>query len=319
MARKLELKDIKKNQFRDGPAIMVIGFFDGVHRGHQKIIEMCCARSRERKGLSVALTFDRPPLNILKNKMYKKLILPYKEKIEIIESLGIDIIATAIAGREFLNLSPEGFCDDILIGLFDIKELFIGRGFRFGRDGSGDVRLLKQYLGRYKIKVNEISLAESCGEVISSTAIRVYYQKGNIRKIKELLGRDPYIKGKVIKGAGRGRKLGFPTANIDVCNSLVVPGDGVYFGKISIGEYNGEELPVMINIGDNPTFGGSKKWVESHILDFNDNIYNKDIRIVFLKKLREEIKFETGDGLIRQIKKDIDDAGVFFKKDVIKK
>lgn len=318
MARKLELKNIKKDQFREGPVIMVIGFFDGVHRGHQKIIEMCCGRSIEREGLSVALTFDRPPLNILKNRMYKKLILPYKEKIEIIESLGIDIIATAGAGREFLNLSPEGFCDDILIGLFDIKELFIGRGFRFGRDGSGDVRLLKQYLGTRKIKVNEISLAESCGEVISSTAIRGYYQKGNIRRMKELLGRDPYIAGKVIKGAGRGRKLGSPTANIDVCDNLVVPGDGVYFGKISIGEHDGGELPAIINIGDNPTFGGSKKWVESHILDFNENIYDKDIRIVFLKKLREEIKFETGGRLIRQIKKDIDDAGVFFKKDVIK-
>jgi len=297
---------------------MVIGFFDGVHRGHQKIIEMCNTVSREKKGLSVALTFDRPPLNILKNKMYKKLILPYKEKIKIIERLGIDIIITAGAGREFLNLSPEEFCDDILIGLFDIKELFIGRGFRFGRGGSGDVRLLKQYLGTHKIKVNEVSLVESRGEVISSTVIRGYYEKGNIRRMRELLGRDPYIKGKVIKGAGRGRKLGFPTANIDVCDSLVVPGDGVYFGKISIGECNGRELPSIINIGDNPTFGGSKKWVESYILDFNDNIYNKDIKIVFLKKLREEIKFENGSGLIRQIKKDIDDAGIFFKEDVIK-
>lgn len=318
MAKKLELKSIKKNQFRDGPAIMVIGFFDGVHMGHQKIIEMCSARSRERKGLSVALTFDIPPLNILKNKMYKKLILPYKEKIKMIESLGIDIIVTAELGIEFLNLSPEEFCDDILIGLFDIKELFIGRGFRFGRDGSGDVRLLKQYLGTRKIKVNEISLAKSRREVISSTIIRKYYQKGNIRRIKELLGRDPYIKGKVIKSAGRGRKLGFPTANIDVCDSLVVPGDGVYFGKISIGEYDGRELPAIINIGDNPTFGGLKKWVESYIMDFNGNLYDKDIRIVFLKKLREEIKFKTGGELIKQIKKDIDDAGVFFKKDIIK-
>jgi len=318
LAKKLELKSIKKNQFRDGPAIMVIGFFDGVHMGHQKIIEMCSARSRERKGLSVALTFDIPPLNILKNKMYKKLILPYKEKIKMIESLGIDIIVTAELGIEFLNLSPEEFCDDILIGLFDIKELFIGRGFRFGRDGSGDVRLLKQYLGTRKIKVNEISLAKSRREVISSTIIRKYYQKGNIRRIKELLGRDPYIKGKVIKSAGRGRKLGFPTANIDVCDSLVVPGDGVYFGKISIGEYDGRELPAIINIGDNPTFGGLKKWVESYIMDFNGNLYDKDIRIVFLKKLREEIKFKTGGELIKQIKKDIDDAGVFFKKDIIK-
>lgn len=296
--------------------IMVIGFFDGVHRGHQKIMNICKARSRERKGLSAALTFDKPPLNILKKRVYKKLILPYAEKINIIESSGIDIIVTAEIGMEFLNLSPEEFCDDILIGLFNIKELFIGHGFRFGRGGCGDVGFLKRYPGMHKIKVNEIALAKSRGEVVSSTIIRRYYLDGDIKKVKELLGRDPYIKGKVIRGAGRGKKLGFPTANIDVCESLVVPGDGVYFGKISISNNDAEELPVVINIGDNPTFGDSKKWVESYILDFDGNIYGEDIRITFLKRLRKEIKFETGEGLIGQIKKDIDDARLFFKKDI---
>lgn len=296
--------------------IMVIGFFDGVHRGHQKIMNICKARSREKKGLGAVLTFDRPPMNILKKRVYKKLILPYEEKIKIIENLGIDIIVTAEIGMKFLNLNPEEFCDDILIGLFNIKELFIGRGFRFGRGGCGDVGFLKQYLGRRKIKVNEINLAKSRGGVISSTVIRKYYLDGDIKRVKELLGRDPYIKGKVIKGAGRGKKLGFPTVNIDVCESLVVPGDGVYFGKISISSNDAGELPAVINIGDNPTFGDSKKWVEGHILDFDDNIYDEDIRITFLKKLREEIKFETGEGLIGQIKKDIDDARLFFKKDI---
>ncbi len=296
--------------------IMVIGFFDGVHRGHQKIMNICKARSRERKGLSAALTFDKPPLNILKKRVYKKLILPYAEKINIIESSGIDIIVTAEIGMEFLNLSPEEFCDDILIGLFNIKELFIGHGFRFGRGGCGDVGFLKRYPGMHKIKVNEIALAKSRGEVVSSTIIRRYYLDGDIKRVKELLGRDPYIKGKVIRGAGRGKKLGFPTANIDVCESLVVPGDGVYFGKISISNNDAEELPVVINIGDNPTFGDSKKWVESYILDFDGNIYGEDIRITFLKRLRKEIKFETGEGLIGQIKKDIDDARLFFKKNI---
>lgn len=295
---------------------MIIGFFDGVHRGHQKIMNICKARSMEKKGLSTALTFDRPPLNILKKRVYKKLILPYTEKINIIESLGIDIIVTAEIGMEFLSLSPEEFCDDILIGLFNIRELFIGHGFRFGRGGCGDVRFLKQYLGTRRVKVNEISLTKSRGEVVSSTVIRKYYLEGDIKRIKELLGRDPCIKGKVIKGAGRGKKLGFPTANIDVCESLVVPGDGVYFGKISISNNDAGELPVVINIGDNPTFGDSKKWVESHILDFDGKIYDEDIRITFLKKLRKEIKFETGEGLIGQIKKDIDDARLFFKKDI---
>ena len=315
MAKKLKLENIKKNQFGNNPAVMVIGFFDGVHRGHQKIIEMCNARSREKNGLAIALTFDRPPLNILKNKIYKKLILPYEEKIEIIESLGIDIIATAGADIGFLNLSPEEFCNNILIGIFDTKELFIGRGFRFGHNGSGDVGFLKQYLGKYGIKVNEVDLIESRGEIISSTAIRKYYKKSDIERIKEFLGRNPYIKGKVIKGAGRGRKLGFPTANIDVCNSLVVPGDGVYFGRLSVSGLAEEGLAAVINIGDNPTFDGSKKWVESHILDFNENIYGKDIKVFILKKLRKEIKFDSGGQLINQIEKDLKDARAFFNND----
>lgn len=314
MTRNLELKSIKKDQFKQACTVMVIGFFDGVHMGHQRILNICNARSREEKGLSAALTFDKPPLNILKKQMYKKLILPYKEKIRIMESLGIDIIVTAEIGMEFLNLSPEEFCDDILIGLFNIKELFIGKGFRFGRGGCGDVGFLKKYLGARRIKVNEVSLIESRGEVVSSTVIRRYYLEGDIKRVKELLGRDPYIIGKVIRGAGRGRKLGYPTANIDVCDSLFVPGDGVYFGKISIGKKNAGEIPALINIGDNPTFGGSKKWVESHMLDFNGNIYGEDIRITFLKKLRKEIRFKNGEGLIEQIKKDIADARIFFKK-----
>ena len=152
--------------------------------------------------------------------------------------------------------------------------------------------------------------------MISSTTIRDYYKEGNILKIRELLGRDPYINGVVVKGAGRGEDLGFPTANLDVSDTLVIPSDGVYFGTVSIIEDGGSRLPAIINIGNNPTFGISKKWIEAHILDFNKKLYDKEIKIKFLKRYRDEVKFNNSDELVDQIRKDAVQARIFFKEKV---
>ena len=314
MAIKLKLNDIEKNQFRGLDPVMVIGFFDGVHKGHQKIINMCKDSSDKKGRASIILTFDRPPLNVVKSRTYKKLILPFKEKLKILEDIGVDFIVTAEISPEFLSLSPKDFCKDILLGIFGVKELFIGEGFRFGYRASGDVGLLKSCLGSAGVRVNEVKLLGSDeDEVISSTTIRDYYKEGNILKIRELLGRDPYINGVVVKGAGRGEDLGFPTANLDVSDTLVIPGDGVYFGTVSIMDGDGKLLPAIINIGNNPTFGTSKKWIEAHILDFNKKLYAKEIKINFLKRHRDEVKFNNSDELIDQMRKDAGQARIFFK------
>jgi len=317
LASKIKLKDISKGQFTGLDPVMVIGFFDGVHKGHQKIINMCKDSSRENNAVSIILTFDKPALNIVKSRTHKKLIFPFEEKIKILDGMGIDFIVSAGISPEFLKLSPESFCKDILLGLFEIKKLFVGEGFRFGYMAGGDVRSLKRYLEPADVKVNEVKLLGSDeGEVISSTTIRNHYTEGNISKIKKLLGRDPYIIGKVVKGAGRGKDLGFPTANLDVSDALVVPRDGVYFGTVSIIENNGSSLPSIINIGDNPTFKDSKKWIESYIMDFSKNIYNMKIKIKFLKRIRDEIKFKNSGELIAQIRKDVDEARLFFDRKV---
>jgi len=246
LARKLKLSDIEKDQFNGLEPVMVIGFFDGVHKGHQKIINMCKDSSGKKGRASIILTFDRPPLNVVKSRTYKKLILPFKEKLKILEEIGVDFIITAEIGPEFLRMSPEDFCKDVLLEKFGVKELFIGEGFRFGYRASGDVGLLKSYLRSAGVRVNEVKLLGSNdGEVISSTTIRDYYKEGNILKIRELLGRDPYINGVVVKGAGRGEGLGFPTANLDVSDTLVIPRDGVYFGTVSIMEDDGSRLLLL--------------------------------------------------------------------------
>jgi len=269
LAIKLKLSDIEKKQFSGLDPVMVIGFFDGVHKGHQKIINMCKDSSDKKGRASIILTFDRPPLNVVKSRTYKKLILPFKEKLKILEDIGVDFIVTAEISPEFLSFSPGDFCKDILLGIFGVKELFIGKGFRFGYRASGDVGLLKSYLESAGVRVNEVKLLGSDeGEVISSTTIRDYYKEGNILKIRKLLGRDPYIKGMVVKGAGRGEDLGFPTANLDISDTLVIPSDGIYFGTVSMMDGDGSLQPAIINIGNNPTFGTSKKWIEAHILDY---------------------------------------------------
>lgn len=317
MAIKLKLNDIEKNQFRGLDPVMVIGFFDGVHKGHRKIINMCKDSSDKKGRASIILTFDRPPLNVVKSRTYKKLILPFKEKLKILEDIGVDFIVTAEISPEFLSLSPKDFCKDILLGIFGVKELFIGEGFRFGYRASGDVGLLKSCLGSAGVRVNEVKLLGSDeDEVVSSTTIRDYYKEGNILKIRKLLGRDPYINGVVVKGAGRGEDLGFPTANLDVSDTLVIPGDGVYFGTVSIMDGDGKLLPAIINIGNNPTFGTSKKWIEAHILDFNEKLYAKEIKINFLKRHRDEVKFNNSDELIDQMRKDAGQARIFFKEKV---
>ena len=313
MVKNIRLEDVKKYEFTGTSIVLVIGFFDGVHRGHQEIINLCIKKAEETRGSSMALTFNLPPLNVRRNRIYKKLILTYKEKINIIKDLGIDIIVTAGINKRFLDLTPEQFCEKILIDTFDIRELYIGTGFRFGKDAAGDISFLKEYLGRKNIKVNEVDLVESRGEIISSTVIRKHYSEGNIERIKQLLGRDPYLRGQVIRGAGRGKKLGIPTVNIDAGESLVLPADGVYIGMISTGKYPVEKLPAVVNIGDNPTFGERKKRVESHLLDYDGNLYKKMIKVEFLKRIRGEIKFEAINDLMEQIKKDIKMARSYFK------
>jgi riboflavin kinase/FMN adenylyltransferase len=312
LAGNIKLRDIKKDDFAGAGAAMVIGFFDGVHRGHQKIINRCIDKASDTGGKSIAMTFDKPPVNIINNGLHKKLILTYEDKVNIIGELGIDLVVTAKTEKSFLQLTPEEFCRDILVGLFDIRYLFIGEGFRFGRKARGDTAYLKKYLGARNITVIEVGLVHSMGKVISSTMIRKHYYNGNVKGIRRLLGRDPYIKGEVIRGAGRGRELGVPTVNIEADARLILPEDGVYLGKVIDTGYPDVRMPAVINIGDNPTFGDRHKRVESHILDFNGDMYGKAIKVDFLKRLRNEIKFDTVDSLKKQISRDIDKARCYF-------
>ena len=300
----------------------VIGFFDGVHLGHKKIISNCIKKAKEKKGISIVFTFDKPPVNIIKGRLDKKLITSYSDKIKLLGQTGIDFIIVAKFDSSFSNLEPGQFCSEILQRKLHIEELFIGEGFRFGKNSIGSIDFLRDYLRKDYVKINEVKIFKVDGISVSSTEIRKFYSNGDIGSITRFLGRIPSIKGIVIEGDKRGRLVGYPTANIDVFEKYVTPADGVYAGYVHIFYRKGTQMeskskaktrfPAVINIGNNPTFSGRRKWIESHIINFSDDIYGKKIEVFFIAKLRDEITFSCKSDLVNQIKADIERARKYF-------
>ncbi len=312
MAQIIHLADIDDGFFQKSTNMLVIGFFDGGHKGHKEIIKKCIKRAKKTGGASIALTFDIPPVNILSGKKMKKLIMPFDEKIKVMSSLGIDYIADVNFNKDFAELDKEIFCRKIIIDKINAREIFIGENFKFGKDAKGDYFFLKNYLKNFKIKVHSIKLLEIDNIVVSSTEIRKLYEDGDAEKIKLFLGRFPSVSGNVQKGFSRGRKLGFPTANISIDESYVMLKNGVYAGRIII-EDGKKSLKSVINVGNNPTFGFRNSLIEVHLLNFDKDIYNKTITVKFMKYLRPEIKFATSDDLILQINNDIRSAQEYFR------
>jgi riboflavin kinase/FMN adenylyltransferase len=272
----IKLEKIKRGFFANNKIFAVIGFFDGVHMGHQDIIRRCRAEAKKNNGKSIVFTFDNPPKNIVHGRLYKKLITSCADKLALINNIGVDYIIIAKFNRSFSELEPENFCRDILIEKLNVSEIFIGIGFRFGKDALGDTTFLKEFFKPYGIKVHEVPIFKIGDRQVSSTSIREFYKHGDIENIRLFLGRYPSIKGIVIRGDSRGRIMGFPTANIDVFEKYVTPLDGVYIGLVNIiksrldgstiNSDNGKKafslrMPAVINIGDNPTFEGQRKWV----------------------------------------------------------
>jgi riboflavin kinase/FMN adenylyltransferase len=312
LAQIIHLSDIDDVFFKKNLNMLVIGFFDGVHKGHKEIIKKCIKRAHRTGGTSIALTFDIPPVNILSGKKPKKLIMPFDEKIKVMSDLGIDYVVDVNFNKDFAGLSKENFCREILIDKINAREIFIGENFKFGKDAKGDYFFLKNYLKNFNIKVHSVKLLKINNIVVSSTEIRKLYEEGNAEKIKLFLGRYPTVNGDVQKGFSRGGTLGFPTANISIDESLVIPKNGVYVGRIII-EGSEKSHYSLINVGNNPTFGFRNTLIEVYILNFNKNIYNKKITVKFLKYLRPETKFASPDDLIAQIREDIKNTCEYFK------
>ena len=287
-------------------SVITLGNFDGIHLGHQELVRMVMNRAQEIQGQSMVVTFRPHPLKVLAPEKCPPLISIYEEKIELFKKLGIDVLVKIPFSLHFAEMSPREFVRTILCDLLGTKEIFVGCNYRFGRGREGTTQTLRMMGDEFGFRVNEVKQISLKNEVISSTKIRQLLTAGEVEHAADLLGRPYAITGIVIRGDSRGKTLGFPTANI-ASKHAIVPSDGVYAVKLSAREacHNG-----VVNIGLRPTFATKSLTIEVHVFDFNEDLYGEEVTIFFIKKLRQEKKFDSADALIAQITKDVAEAKI---------
>ncbi len=282
--------------------ILTIGYFDGLHRGHQKVIRAVIAEAKKEQGTSAILTFNRHPRSVTKNIQVPFLMTP-GEKFKLLARWGIDLCILANFNRTFANLSAQAFCEEILKKKLAVKEVIVSSAFRFGKERIGNLNLLRKLGKTLNFSVKVIVPLKIKDRVVSSSIIRNLVKEAKFNEVKTFLGRDFSLLGKVISGEKRGRILGYPTANLRIDNSLNFP-LGVHLVMVKIDKklYNG-----LANIGFRPTFNRFNKFptVEVHLFNFSGDLYHREITIIFKKKIRDEIDFsENKSLLLEQIKKD---------------
>lgn len=283
--------------------VMSIGIFDGVHRGHQKILKRLVERAGEKQGVAVVLTFFPHPRKVISSVDAPPLLQTWEQKEKLLDGLAVDILVRLPFTRNLSLCSPEEFSRKILGGR-GIEEIHVGSNFRFGHRRTGNVGTLKALGRELGFDVYEIGPVQFREDRISSTSIRKALQLGKVELVKRLLGRPYQVLGTVIRGAGQGGPLGFRTANLDTENELV-PAEGVYATRTYL---NGQEYASVTNIGYRPTLhrkSSSEPVVETHLLDFTDKVYGQHVKLDFYLRLRAEKKFRNVEQLKQQIKKDI--------------
>jgi riboflavin kinase/FMN adenylyltransferase len=279
------------------PSALMIGVFDGVHRGHQSLIGHGVQVARDTGLRSVAVTFDPNPLEVLRPHAAPTRLCPIGRRVELIRGLGVDDVAVIGFDPELAAMPAEGFADDIVRGRFNAEHVVIGKGFRFGNRAKGTAQTLRDA----GAVVDEFGLVGG-DEPVSSTRVRAAVAAGDVAQAARLLGRPHEVEGVVVRGANRGRGLGYPTANIDHHRLAAVPADGVYAGVVDV---DGHTRPAAVSVGTNPTFGGPARTVEAYILDFEADLYGSTLRVCFLERLRAMVAFDGLGPLIAQMKQDV--------------
>ena len=283
-------------------SILTIGTFDGVHIGHNKILKRLIQDSKKNNLSSLVMTFFPHPRMILNKSHEIKMIDTIDEKINLLEKTGLDNLIIHPFDNNFSKIRAKEFVEEILVKKLKIKEIIIGYDHKFGKDREASVEDLKKFGKDYMFTVKEIPAQEIDSIAISSTKIRNAILNGEIEKCNKFLGRNFILTGKVVYGEGLGKKIDFPTANIEIKETYkIIPKNGVYLVKTKI---NSNTYFGMMNIGIRPTVGGTNKSLEIHFFNFKDNIYGKNVSIEIIKKIRDEEKFSSIDQLKIQLKKD---------------
>lgn len=287
--------------------VVTIGNFDGVHLGHRKILAALTARSAEVGGEPVVITFSTHPRKILNPEMSIRILTTTEEKVNAIYNCGVTNIIILNFTAHMAQMPAIDFYHEILIGRLDARYLVIGYDHAFGRNREGNFSFLSELSSSSGVEVIRIEPEDRLGRPVSSTWIRSEIEGGNIRTANSLLGWRYLLTGRIVRGAGRGRSLGFPTANIEPVNrDKIIPADGVYAIRARLED--GTLYRGMLNIGTNPTFGNGSRSIEAHLFDFNDSIYDEIITIEFYDRIRDEKRFSSALDLTAQIQNDRETA-----------
>lgn len=293
-----EIKDIKET-------VVAVGNFDGIHVGHQELIRRTVKSAKISGIKSAVFTFNNHPKNVLAGKRVIKNIMYPEEKITMLKKMGIDYVFSIDFDYQISHTPAEQFITDILIDKFKMKEMYCGFNYNFGYKAEGDTDLLVKMGQKHGFGIHVMDPVRVDGQVVSSSLIRSLINDGNVDEARIMLGRNYAIGGEVVRGNMIGRTIGFPTSNILIDETMVTPSNGVYITKCN---YNMVQYPGITNVGIKPTIGDNKRVIETHIFDFNKDIYGRMIKVEFVKKIRDEMKFPSVDALAEQIQNDCQTA-----------
>jgi len=282
--------------------VLALGIFDGVHAGHQQII-----KTAKHLGEVTVMTFDPHPTSVVAPERTPSQLISVKDRIELLKQVGATNVEVVNFNKDFSQLSPDQFIEDVLLGRFKAEHVVIGENFNFGFKAQGSPKYLSEVGPKYGFGVSIVKLQEERGSTISSTRIRSLIIDGEIERANELLTRRFYLKGPVVHGEKRGREIGYPTANLGLSPLATIPADGVYAGWLSVGE---SRWAAAISIGTNPTFPGVRgRQVEAYAIDqVGLDLYDQEAKIEFGFRLRDTLKFDGLAPLLEQMKKDCDQA-----------
>lgn len=287
---------------------VAIGNFDGVHKGHRKILRVLIEDAKKNNLFPLVLTFHPHPAKIL-TKRKIELLQTIEQRLNEIKKSGVQMTVVLSFDHTLSQITAEEFIRNIILQKLKAKKVIVGDNFRFGKDREGNVTKLHEMAPRYGFSIQSIPPVIVQGSVVSSSLIRKLLHKGEIIKANTLLGRPYEIEGTVVRGKSRGTRLGYPTANIHPLNDIAPP--GVFITEVGIGT---QIFPSVTHVGSKPTFNEEDVMIESYIIDYSNSLYKKNLHVFFLKKIREEKKFKTPEALSLQIKNDLEKTLDYFHK-----
>ena len=295
-----------------GSSVVTIGVFDGVHRGHQRIVSGAAETGAELGMPAVVITFDPHPAEVIRPGSHPPLLCTTRRRAQLLAARGVDVVCVLPFTYEFSQLGPDEFVRAVLVDRLHARRVVVGENFRFGHRAAGDVALLAELGEKYDFGAEGVSLLTDGGVTISSSGIRARLADGDVAGATRDLGRPHRVEGVVVRGQQRGRALGFPTANLEAPPRTVVPADGVYAGwlaRLDAGGHEEERWPAAISVGTNPTFGGREQTVEAYALDRDDlDLYGVHVAVDFVARLRGMVRYESAAALAEQMRRDVDEA-----------